>query len=377
MKVSTRYDVIVVGAGAFGAWTAYTLRLAGKRVALLDGYGPGNSRSSSGGESRIIRMGYGADRLYTRYSIRALELWKALFRRANQDLFCQTGMLWMAGKREEQLRQTLQALRTEGVRCEELSSRELARRFPQLSFKGVSAGLYEPNSGALLARRAVQAVVQQAVARGVDYVPEALTKIEGRRRIESIHTAGRKLNGKEFVFACGPWLPKIFPRLLRDRIVPTRQEVFFFGATSHQSSLFVPPAMPCFYNYDHEAYGLPDLESRGLKVAFDKLGPRFDPESGSRVVSERGIREIRDYLRLHIPLLAKAPVIEGRVCQYESTRNRDFLIDRHPQLENAWIVGGGSGHGFKHGPAVGEYVAGLIAGTGAQQARFSFAAHCL
>src|SRR5579864_6730709 len=206
MKVSTRYDVIVVGAGVFGAWTVYALRLAGKRVALLDAYGPGNSRSSSGGESRIIRMGYGADRLYTRYSLRSLEMWQSLFERTGQELFHRTGMLWMAGKRDSLLQQTAGTLRAEGVKYEELSTRELKQRFPQFSFKGVSAGLYEPESGALLARRAVQAVVKEAVTQGVEYFPEALTKMRGKRRIESISITNRDLIAENFVFACGPWL---------------------------------------------------------------------------------------------------------------------------------------------------------------------------
>lgn len=375
---STAYDTVVIGAGVFGAWTAYTLRLAGKRVALVDAYGPGNSRASSGGESRIIRMGYGADRLYTRYSLRSLEMWKAFFRETgNEHLFHRTGMLWLGGKRrsEDRLRQTLNALRAEGVDCEQLSARDLARSFPQFSFKGISSGVYESEAGALLARRAVQAVVSEAVARGVEYFPEPVTKIEGKRGVESVRTPERRLAAKDFVFACGPWLPKIFPRLLGERIFSTRQEVFFFGYAPGQAGLFSAPAMPCFYDYDHEAYGLPALEGRGVKIASDRSGPKFDPDSGSRLVSERGIREIRGYLHRRIPVLAASPLVESRVCQYESTRTRDFIIGRHPELENAWIVGGGSGHGFKHGPAVGEYVSGLLSGTAREEPRFALKAH--
>ena len=375
MKTAPRYDVVVIGAGVFGAWSAYTLRLTGKRVALLDAYGAGNSRSSSGGESRIIRMGYGPDRLYTRYSLRSLELWQALFQGANTPLFHRTGMLWMAGKRVAIVHETAKALRAEGVQHELLSARELHQRFPQFSFKGVSAGVYEPGSGAILARRAVQALLNEAVAQGVEYFPEAFVKLDGKRRIESIRTPNRKLAADDFVFASGPWLPKLFPRLLRKLITPTRQEVFFFGAGPKQAGLFAPPAMPCFYHCDHEAYGVPDLESRGVKIALDTLGPKFDPDTGSRVVSSQGVRDIRRFLARHMPSLAEAPIVESRVCQYECTRNRDFLIDRHPALANAVIVGGGSGHGFKHGPAVGEYVANLLLGRGATEPRFSLAAH--
>jgi glycine/D-amino acid oxidase-like deaminating enzyme len=173
---------------------------------------------------------------------------------------------------------------------------------------------------------------------------------------------GRKISAAAFVFACGPWLPKIFPELLADRIQTSRQEVFYFGAPAGDLR-FASAALPTWIDFKDEAYGLPDIEGRGVKIAIDRHGEPFDPDSGNRMVTSEGLAEARQCLERRLPALKDAPVIEARVCQYENTSNGDFLIDRHPEFENVWLVGGGSGHGFKHGPAVGEYVAAGIEGN--------------
>jgi glycine/D-amino acid oxidase-like deaminating enzyme len=173
-----------------------------------------------------------------------------------------------------------------------------------------------------------------------------------------------------FVYCCGPWLPKIFPELLGGRIRVTRQEVFFFGTPAGDRS-FAPPHMPAWTDItdQHGAYTVPDLENRGFKLAFDRHGDDFDPDSGDRVA--RGVKEARAFLAERFPALAAAPLVESRVCQYENTSTGDFLIDRHPDIDNVWLVGGGSGHGFKHGPAVAEHACALIEGRAAVEPRFS------
>ncbi|MCI0352456.1 MAG: FAD-dependent oxidoreductase [Acidobacteriales bacterium] len=367
------YDVAVVGAGVFGSWTAFSLARAGQKVLLLDAHGAGNSRASSGGESRIIRMGYGKDEIYTRWSMRSIDLWREFAAQAGRALFHRTGVLWMAGQNDQYTSQTLETLKKLNVPHEKLSVPDLKRKFPQISFDGVAWGLLEPESGALLARQAVQLLAAECRRQGVEYKVAAIQKPKGNRRLESIVSAnGGAFSCERYVFACGPWLGKIFPELLGQKIIPSRQEVFFFGVPSGSES-FSPPAMPTWINLSDEAYGVPDLEGRGFKVAFDTHGEEFDPESGQRVVSAEAVKKIRDYVARRFPELRDAPVIESRVCQYENTSNGDFLIDRHPDFDNVWLVGGGSGHGFKHGPALGEYVTKLITKGGTTEARFSLA----
>ena len=180
----------------------------------------------------------------------------------------------------------------------------------------------------------------------------------------------RVLFRSTLVFVCGPWLPRLFPEVLGDRIVPTRQEVFFFGPPAGEGG-FAPPRMPAWIDFGEEVYGLPDLEGRGFKVAPDRHGPPFDPDSGERVVAAESVDRIRAFLARRFPALARAPLLETRVCQYENTSNGDFLIDRHPDRKDVWLVGGGSGHGFKHGPAVGRHVADRIARGAPGEPRFS------
>jgi len=394
------YDVAVVGAGVFGAWTAYQLRLSGASVLLLDAYGPGNSRASSGGESRMIRLGYGPDEIYSRSAQRSLVLWQQLFAKANQPhLFEPTGILWLAREQDSYCEATLTTLRRIGAKCERLGHDELVRRFTQLNLDPISWGILETDSGVLLARRAVKAVVDEAAAIGVEYMQEAIapplasgsggkppfltcsTQEENksgrgacpRSKLNLIRTtSGKEIVADRFVFACGPWLPKLFPDLLGELIHVTRQEVFFFGVAAGDES-FNSGVLPAWIDFNDLVYGLPNIEGRGFKIAIDAHGPEFDPDAGERVVSTSGLKAVREYLEQRVPRLADAPVSETRVCQYENTSNGDLLIDRHPECENVWLVGGGSGHGFKHGPVVGEYVVGMIAGNNQIEERFRLA----
>jgi glycine/D-amino acid oxidase-like deaminating enzyme len=221
----------------------------------------------------------------------------------------------------------------------------------------------------------VQAVVHEAVKSGVVYREQRICPPSGETKLDFIISeSGERIAAASFVFACGPWLPKTFPEILGDRIHPTRQEVYYFDAGSNHEQ-YSSPHLPIWITFKDEAYGFPDLEGRGVKVAIDRHGPPFDPDSGDRATTATGLAEVRSLLARRLPGLQNAPVIESRVCQYENTWNGDLLIDRHPELENVWLVGGGSGHGFKHGPVVGEYVARSVTGADVVvEPRFSLAA---
>jgi monomeric sarcosine oxidase len=364
-------EFIVIGAGVFGVWTAYVLNKRGRRVLLVDAYGAGNSRSSSGDESRIIRMGYGSDELYTCWAARSLEAWQELFRSCKQPLFLNTGVLWLSTASDPYTRLISPTLAANGIPHERLSASEISARFPQIGIKDVDFGIFEPHGGVLLARRAVQAVLDTALRAGMQYKVDAVVPpVESKPRLNSIATrGGNPIIGDIFVFACGAWLPYLFPELLSARIFPTRQEVFYFGAPAG-SQQFRAPTMPVWLHHADDMYGLPDIENRGIKVASDRHGEPFDPD-GSRCVTAAGERSVRDYLKLRLPQLNSPPLIETRVCQYENTSNGDFLIDRHPEMENVWLVGGGSGHGFKHGPAVGEHVASALVDATKPEDRFA------
>lgn len=371
MTTAATCDVAVIGAGVFGAWTALHLAKRKQRVLLIEAYGPAHSRASSGGETRIIRMSYGADEIYTRWSQDSLRQWKELFASADERLFQKTGVLWLAGKDEMRLRASMAVLQRCGVKHETLDPSELGARYPQVHFEGITQGLLETESGVLMARRAVNCAVENALRHGAQLRIAQVLPPHGTNKLEFIETsAGDRISAANFVFACGPWLGKVFPQLLGSRIFPSRQEVFFFGVPGGEAR-FAPPALPTWLFQAEEYYGMPDIESRGLKVALDTHGERVDPDTQSRLVSKEGAEMARRFVARRFPELKEAPIVETRVCQYENTSNGDFLIDRHPEMENVWIAGGGSGHGFKHGPAFGEYTATVVSGEGSAEARFS------
>ncbi len=357
----------------FGAWTAWHLAQRKQRVLLVEAYGPAHSRASSGGESRIIRMSYGRDEIYTGWAQHSLHQWKELFAASGQRLFHQTGVLWLSGDNNPTLDASISTLGRNGVRHEVFSAAQLQQIYPQFNLDGISRGLLEPDSGVLLARRAVACTLESAQRLGVRFRIAQVQTPTGTKAPESIQTTdGDRIFAANFVFACGPWLRKLFPDILGSRIFPTRQEVFFF-ATPPGDSHFSSPALPTWLFQPDEVYGMPDLESRGLKLARDTHGERVDPDTQSRVVSPESAEWARQFLAHRFPALANSPIVETRVCQYENTSNGDFLIDRHPAFSNVWLVGGGSGHGFKHGPALGEYTAAMLLGEGTPEPRFSLA----
>jgi len=158
------------------------------------------------------------------------------------------------------------------------------------------------------------------------------------------------------------------------RILPTRQEVFFFAPPAGDRR-FLPGAMPGWadFNGGDIFYGVPDLEGRGVKIAHDAHGVPVDPDTQDRRPTAAALAEIVAFRDRRFPLLRDAPLTEARVCQYENSSNGDFLIDFHPRLANVLLVGGGSGHGFKHGPEVGRHAAARLTGSAKAEPRFSLA----
>ena len=355
--------IAVVGAGAFGGWTALHLLERGARVTLLDAWGPGNSRASSGGETRIMRGTYGPDQPYTATAARALKLWRKYERRWKKQFLHSTGVLWMVSSRDDAYeRGSLEPLREAKIKFQELSTPEMKKRWPQINFAGVHWGIFEPECGYLDARASCQAVVDAFVGQGGTYRQLAVSPdgLESGSVRGLTLSDGSRLKAHHYVFACGPWLGKLFPETLGDVIRATKQDIFFFGPPAGDSR-FTDAHFPVWGDHGKRFfYGIPGSDRRGFKVADDTRGGPFDPTDGERVVSQATLKRVRDYIAFRFPAMKDTPLIETRVCQYEQTSDSHFVVDRHPRLSNVWLLGGGSGHGFKHGPALGEMMADLI-----------------
>jgi glycine/D-amino acid oxidase-like deaminating enzyme len=368
-------SILVIGAGAFGGWTALHLVRRGANVVLVDEWGPGNSRASSGGETRVIRGVYGPNRIYVEWVARSFQLWRENELRWKKKLYHKTGAIWMMHDNDEYARASMPLLKEAGLSFEEWSTAEAAKRYSQINFDNVKWILHEEEAGFLLGRQSCQIVLDGFQEEGGTYLMSAAQpgKIKKSAMDYVILSDGAKFSADAYVFACGPWLGKLFPDVIGDHIRSTRQEAFFFG-TPPGDRRFLEDKTPVWVDFGQKLfYGIPGNERRGMKIADDTRGPDFDPTSGERTPTPDGLKAAREFLEYRFPDLKGAPLLESRVCQYENTPDFHFLIDRHPEAENVWIVGGGSGHGFKMGPVVGEFVADLVLGKKPIEPFFGFA----
>jgi sarcosine oxidase len=352
-RKSSGLRVLVVGAGAFGGWTALHLQRSGADVTLVDAWGPGNSRASSGGETRVIRSIYGGDPDYIHWVARSFTLWNAF----GKGIYHRTGALWMFAGDDSYAKRSLPVIK---YAVDELTPAKAAARWPMVNFDGITSVYFEHEAGYLMARRGCEAVKEAFVAAGGTY------------RIESIDAPvdikAMSKRADAVVFACGPWLGKLFPDVVGNAVSPSRQEMFFFGPPAGDRHFLDFPVWVEFS--DRVFYGIPAVDSRGFKIADDTRGTTVDPTSLERVVSSEGLDRVRQKLAQRFPAMASAPLVESRVCQYENSPDGHYIIDRHPAASNVYIVGGGSGHGYKLGPALGEHVAAVVLGTDKLKDRF-------
>ena len=367
-------DVVVVGAGAMGAWTALRARRAGWSTTLIDAFGIGHPRATSGDSTRILRSSHGADAFYARWGREARLAWQSFGEAVGRHLFHEVGMLWFAARDGGFETASLETLRALGIPVHRIEPDDLRAMWPQVRVDDLAFGVFEPEAGLVLAREGLVAVTAAFGAAGGRFELASVRPgtVEGGVLRDVVADDGTRHPGGTFVFAAGPWLPSLFPELLGTRIAVTKQDVVFLGPAPGDGR-FSAEWLPCWVDYDGGFYGVPAIDGHGLKLAPDRDGPPFDPSHGERLIDPDTVRQVRRYARRRFPAMADAPVIETRVCQYETSPDTEFFLDRHPDLDNVWIAGGGSGHAFKHGPVIGSYLVSRIAGApaGPDEERFS------
>lgn len=372
--VKKKPSVVVVGAGAFGGWSALHLLRNGADVLLIDAWGPGNSRASSGGETRVIRGIYGPNKIYVQWVARSFQLWRENELKWNRKVYTKTGALWMIRDQDDFVQAAIPLLQEAGLLTHQWTVDEASKKYPQINFADVKKIVHEEEAGYLVARQSCALVLEIFRQEGGQYSLSFVKPgaIQDAAMENIVLSDGSKFRADAYVFACGPWLGQLFPDAIGNLIRPSRQEVFFFG-TPAGDRRFYEERTPVWIDFGKQLiYGIPGNERRGMKIADDSHGPDFDPTSGERTVTTEGLNAARSFLEYRFPDLKGAPLVESRVCQYENSPDGHFLIDRHPQAMNVWIVGGGSGHGFKMGPALGEYVADLVLEKKAIDPFFSF-----
>jgi sarcosine oxidase len=354
-------SAVIVGAGVFGASLAWRLARAGTDVTLVDQFEPGDPRATSGGESRLIRCGHGPDRDYAASARRARTLWRELEAECGERLLLETGLTWFARADDGWEARTIPVFEALAIPYERLAPEEGARLFPSFSPAGLAFLLHEPEAGVLLAQRAVRALARQAVAHGAQLV-RGVARPEGpAARLDG----GRAFAADVVVWACGGWLDRLFPEHVAIRT--TCQELFFFDG----GPPWAADGVPAFVDFDGAIYGTRDIDGLGVKAAPDLDGPPVDPDAELPHASAAGEAVARRFLAERFPALADAPLRGSKCCRYELTPDAHFVVAPHPEHAGVWLLGGGSGHGFKHGPALAEALVPALAGEAPPPARFA------
>lgn len=368
-KSTANTKAIVVGAGAFGGWTALHLLRKGFDVTLIEQFGPGNNQSSSGGETRLIRAFYDKQ-IYFDMTLRAMELWKGNEAKMGQTVFHQTGlMLFNYKTTTPELEAARPMYQKAGMTLQRFKPADAAARWPQINTTGLDHVIFDPQAGYLDARQACIAVLNLFLKEGGTFIQQKVRKenIESGKAIGVTLENGTMVTGDHVVFACGPWLTRLFPQLTKKLKVTRALELFF--STPPNEADWIENHLPTWMDRDLDgpfrAFGVPGSDYRGFKIGItpptnNDVTNKFD--TYDRTIAAEELKMAQSVLAKRFPKMVGRPLIEYRVCQYTMTPDSDYILDRHPDASNLWIMGGDSGHGYKVGPAFGELAAQTVAG---------------
>lgn len=357
-----------------------SLRERGLKVLSVDAYGPSNPRSSSAGETRSIRSGYGADAFYSAWAAQALAMWNQRQNEFGRQLLYPNDRLELATEWLPEMVAQRRIFDDLKIPYEVLDRAQLRSRYSQMNFDDVEFAFIEKTSAAVIKARDSMILVSEVFQKkgGEFRIARAMPGPSAGGRMTALTlNDGEQVGAAQFVFACGPWSPKVFPDVMGPKITVQRSEYYYWGVPAGDER-FSWPNQPAWHDHIRGGYGFGSIE-RGLKYSPSGLGavPQ-DPDSAERLPTAYQLKRGRDYIGHRFPPMRDAPILETRVCQMESPSNNHFIIDRHPEFENVWIASGGGGHGFKHGPMIGEYVADRLTGkaTDPETDRlFTLAAH--
>lgn len=364
-------DIAVVGAGAFGAWTALHLQQSGAQVTLIDQYGPANSRATSGGETRGVRTGYGGRStglLWTTWAKESIEKWRAWDEQWQDMLlprvFFTTSDLIMRDEWTDFMEATRNNWDELGVRYEVIDADEIRRRWPVIDVTDITVALWEQDAGVVRARRAIESVAQVFQHEGGDVaIARAAMGPNTGRHLDALQLEpAEALSAGTYVFALGPWYPKAFPELMGDKVrIPIGHVVYLRTPPGDNSYSY--PNLPS-YNFPGVT-GWPALgpDNRGFRVRTGGHGGENDPDTSRRWLEPEEFDRPRAFVARRFPGLVDAPISETRACHYEISASGNFFFDHHPDFDNVWFAGGGSAEGFKFGPKIGDYMAGRVLGT--------------
>lgn len=362
-------SAVVAGAGAAGVFSALALQRRGVSVRLLDPFQPGHLRGASCGHHRILRASHGGDDFYLAWSRLARSGWRELEAETGEVLFVENGFVALASERDDSWEAaSREHLERRGIPYELVTVDQLSQRLPGLDLGGIAYGLWEPEGGFLHAQRAIIAGVRRFRELGGRLARTRVsTDLQERPTID-----GKSIDADIVVCACGAWLPALFPRSLAPMLRIVRQDAILVAPPAG-STRYDHESFPAFMDRGCEAYGVPATEGLGFKAAKIWDRQEIDLDRDDRIMTAETIAASRRYLATRFPELAERPIVGQEVGQTVQTDDSNFVIAPHPEQPHVLLVGGDSGHLFKHAPALGEHVAELALGLTQPQSRFGLA----
>ena len=362
-------DYLIVGAGIYGVAAALTLAERGRRVTLLDPGPIPHPLAASTDISKTIRLAYGSDADYLQLADRAVDGWHAWNARFADTLYHEVGvtMLTRAPLTEDSFEyQSIVQLRAHGHAPERLNADEITRRFPAWKPGAFVDGFFQPRAGYAESGRVVTALIAAAQQAGVTLLGSTAAGrllLENGRVTGVITAQGEPIRAGMTIVCAGAWTPYLVPDL-QPIMKATGHPVFHLRPPD--PAPFMAPNLVCFTADISRSgwYGFPyHPREKVVKIANHGVGQRLHPTDDPRVVGEADERVLRAMLAETFPALVDAPIVYTRRCLYNDTLDEHFLIDRHPQLAGLTVAAGGSGHGFKFGPLLGDLIADAAEGV--------------
>ena len=364
--MSTQRSIIVAGAGIFGLTGALELRRRGYDVTVVDPGPVPHPLAASNDVSRMVRMDYAGDKLYSDLAAEAIAEWHVWNERNGSLLYHEDGFLVLTSEPLEGSsveRQSYDLLTAAGWQLERLGSQGVAERFPQWNAEHYIDGYFNPRGGWAAAGETVAFLASEAATAGIEVRAgfQADSVVVESSRAAGLRAAdGSELRGEAVVIAAGVWTPRLIPEMA-DMMTPVAQTLVYLRPTAPDR--FRPPHFPPWgadipktgwYGFPTNSEGVVKLANHGPGRVVDA----DDPRDGDPAVVDYS----RRFLSGSVPELAGAPLAGSRACFYNDTWDGDFYIARHPEIEGLTVATGGSGHAFKFTPALGRVTADVVEG---------------
>ena len=367
---SKNHEIIVVGGGIFGLSTAIELNRRGHDVGLINPDRIPHPLAASTDISKIVRMEYGSDQQYFKMAEHSMRQWRKWNEVLQEEIYREVGILLLCRKSLSEPAQRYEydsyhILKENGYNPQPQDTEELAKRFPKINTDYFSEAVYNDRAGYVLAGRAIERLAAYAHDQGVS-IYEGQTAsdfVQSNSQIKGVNTKeGHTFGCDRLVIAAGAHSPLLVDEL-KPYIQATGHPVFWLKPSDpHQ---FEAPEFPVFTADISNSgwYGFPLHPAAGvIKFGRHTDGLPLHPDHDERRVTDYEVAEFRGFISEAFPALNDAPLVYTRRCLYTDTLDGHFWIDHHPDIDGLTVCTGGSGHGMKMGPVVGEITADVMEG---------------